>query len=137
MKRLDEILQRRNLIAQWYTQSLGGLANIMCPTIEEGVDMSWDGFVVRLSDRFTRDDRDEIIRGLHRHDIGAADYYQSIPTLPLFSKYCNDENRCPIAASISQRTLALPFYTTMTKREVDIVCQTLELMLNRGTFSES
>jgi len=137
MKRLEEILLRRDTIAQWYTQRLGGISDIMCPTIERGVEMSWDGFVVRLNDKYTRDDRDEIIRGLHRHEIGAADYFQSIPTLPLFSEYCNSETSCPVSASISERTIALPFYTSMTHREVSIVCQTLELMLTRGTFSDT
>ena len=136
MKRLQEILQRRDNVARWYTQRLGGIGDIMCPTIDAGVEMSWDGFVVRLSDRYTRDDRDEVIRGLHRHEIGAADYYQSIPSLPLFSEYSSEENLCPVSNSISQRTIALPFYTSMTKREIEIVCQTLELMLTRGTFSE-
>ena len=136
MKRLGEIMQRRNQVAQWYTQLLGGVSDIMCPTIERGVEMSWDGFVVRLSDRFTRDDRDELIRGLHRHEIGAADYFQSVPTLPPFSQRCGENNDCPVSQSISNRTVALPFFTTMTKREVEIVCQTLELMLARGTFSD-
>ncbi len=136
MKRLSEILERRDLVAQWYTRRLGGLANISCPTIEEGVAMSWDGYVVRLNDNYSREDRDEIIRGLHRHDIGAADFFQSIPTIPVFSKY-SVGNRCPVAESISQRTVALPFYTSMTQREVDIVSQTLELMLTRRSFSET
>jgi len=135
MNRIDEIMQCRNRVSQWYTQNLVGLSDIMCPTIECGVEMSWDGYVVRLSDRFSRDDRDEIIRGLHRHEIGAADYFQSIPTLPLFET-SNDNHECHVADSISMRTLALPFFTTMTKREVEIVCQTLELMLARGTFSD-
>ncbi len=136
MKRLEEILKRRDTIAQWYTQRLGGISDIMCPTIEHGVEMSWDGFVVRLSDKYSQVDRDEIIRGLHRHEIGAADYFQSIPTLPLFSEVCKSKTSCPVSISISQRTIALPFYTSMTQREVSIVCHTLELMLTRGTFSD-
>jgi perosamine synthetase len=136
MKRLSEIMRRRNQLAQWYTQLLGGVADIMCPTIEQGVEMSWDGFVVRLSDRFSREDRDELIRGLHRHEIGAADYFQSVPSLPPFSKTYS-ESCCSVSHSISNRTLALPFFTSMTRREVEIVCQTLELMLTRGTFSGS
>ena len=137
MKRIDEILEQRNQVAQWYTQLLGGIGDIMCPTIEEGVNMSWDGFVARLDDRFSQDDRDEIIRGLHRHDIGSADYFKSIPTLPIFTSCTKEHGECPVANSISKRTLALPFYTTMTKREVEIVTQTLELMLTRSTFSET
>jgi perosamine synthetase len=134
MKRLPEIMERRDLVAQWYTRRLGGLAELTCPTVDSGVEMSWDGFVVRLSDNFTKEERDEVIRGLHRHDIGAADFFQSIPTIPVFSKYSQDA-QCPVAESISQRTIALPFYTSMTQNEVDIVSQTLELMLTRGSFS--
>ena len=136
MKRMAEILERRAIIADWYTSLLCGLPDVMCPTIENGVEMSWDGYVIRLSDRFSQEDRDEVIRGLHRHDIGAADFYQAIPTLPPFKTFDNEENSCPVATSLSMRTVALPFYTTMSKREVEIVCQTLELMLTRGTFTD-
>jgi perosamine synthetase len=136
MKRIDEIMQRRNIVAQWYTQKLGGIADIMCPTIDDSVKMSWDGYVIRLDDRFSREDRDEVIRGLHRHEIGAADFFQSIPSIPLFKEFCQNESECPVASSVSKRTIALPFYTSMTRKEVDIVGQTLELMLARGTFSD-
>ena len=134
MNRLDEIMERRSEVSQWYTQRLGGVADIMCPTIDGGVEMSWDGFVIRLSDRFSREDRDEVIRGLHRHEIGAADYFQSVPTLPPILSKCTEVHPCPVAESISQRMIALPFYTLMTRREVDIVCQTLELMITRSTL---
>ena len=134
MNRLDEIMERRSEVSQWYIQRLGGVADIMCPTIDGGVEMSWDGFVIRLSDRFSRKDRDEVIRGLHRHEIGAADYFQSVPTLPPIQSKCTEVHPCPVAESISQRMIALPFYTLMTRREVDIVCQTLELMITRSTL---
>jgi perosamine synthetase len=137
MNRLKEIMERRSEVSQWYIQRLGGVADIMCPTIDKGVEMSWDGFVIRLSDRFSREDRDEVIRGLHRHEIGAADYFQSVPTLPPILHKCAEVHPCPVAASISQRMIALPFYTLMTRREVDIVCQTLELMITRSTLSDT
>ena len=137
MNRIDEIMERRSVVAQWYTQRLGGVGDIMCPTIETDVEMSWDGFVIRLSDRFSRNDRDEVIRGLHRHEIGAADFFQSVPAIPLIQSRCADVQSCPVANSISQRIIALPFYTLMTRREVDIVCQTLELMIARSTLTDT
>jgi perosamine synthetase len=136
MQRLSEIMGKRNRVAQWYTRRLGGIANISCPTVEDGVEMSWGSYVIRLSDNYSRDERDEVIKGLHRHDIGAADFYQSIPTIPLFAEYTNG-NSCPVSSSISQRTIALPFYTSMSKRDIDVVCQTLELMLTRNSFSNT
>jgi perosamine synthetase len=99
--------------------------------------MSWDGYVIRLSDKFEQEDRDQIIRGLHRHEIGAADYFRPVHTLPPVMNEVQLDSSCPVAESISARTLALPFFTSMTKREVEIVCQTLELMMTRSTFSEN
>ena len=136
MKRMNAILEKRAAIAEWYTERLCGVSEIMCPTIQPDVEMSWDGYVVRLGDRFSREERDEVIRGLHRHDIGAADFYQSIPTLPPFQSFNTKDNACPVAQSLGKRTVALPFYTTLTQRDVGIVCQTLELMLTRSTFSD-
>ncbi|MBC8203055.1 MAG: DegT/DnrJ/EryC1/StrS family aminotransferase [Planctomycetes bacterium] len=137
MKRMDGILERRSRVADWYTQKLGGNGDVMCPTFDpDQVRMSWDGYVIRLSDKYDQDDRDHIIRGLHRHEIGAADYFRPVHTLPPVKKAVKVETQCPVAESISSRTLALPFFTSMTIREVDIVCQTLELMMTRSTFAE-
>ena len=43
----------------------------------------------------------------------------------------------PVAESVSQRTIALPFFTRLTEREIDLICQTLELMMTRASFSRS
>ncbi len=67
-------MQRRSTVADWYTRRLGGVADVMCPTIDSDINMNWYGYVIRLSDRFGKENRDQIIRGLHRHDIGAADF---------------------------------------------------------------
>ena len=78
MKRIDEIMERRGRVADWYTQRLGGVGDVMCPTIDPQISMSWDGYVIRLNDQFEQEDRDHIIRGLHRHEIGAADYFRPV-----------------------------------------------------------
>ncbi len=138
MGRMDEIMKRRGQVSDWYTLKLGGNGDIMCPTFDpQKVHMSWDGYVIRLSDRFEQEDRDHIIRGLHRHEIGAADYFRPVHTLVPVKNAVQTKSQCPVAESISARTLALPFFTSMTKREVDIVCQTLELMMTRSTFAEN
>jgi perosamine synthetase len=138
MKRMDEIMDRRTRVADWYTRKLGGNGDVICPTFDpQQVRMSWDGYVIRLSDKIEQEDRDQIIRGLHRHEIGAADYFRPVHTLPPVMNEVQLDSSCPVAESISARTLALPFFTSMTKREVEIVCQTLELMMTRSTFSEN
>ena len=138
MRRLDELIEARQYVAEAYTRRLLGNSDLIVPTVEPETFMSWFVFVTRLSDRFTADDRDEIIAGLRRHDVGASNYFPPIPLMPHFRKlYGYEPGDFPAAESVSHRTLALPFFTRLTEREVDLVCQTLELMMTRAAFSRS
>jgi perosamine synthetase len=113
-----------------------GNPDIIVPTVEPTAFMSWFLFVVRLSDRFTANDRDEIIDGLRRHEVGASTYFPPIPLLPFYRRlYGYQPGDFPMAESVSQRTIALPFFTRLTPREIDLVCQTLELMMQRLSFA--
>jgi perosamine synthetase len=138
MRRLDQLLEARQRVAAAYTRRLMGNTDLILPTVEPDTFMSWFVYVVRLSDRFTEDDRDYIINGLRRHDVGASNYFPPIPLLPYFRRRCGHQpGDFPVAESVSHRTVALPFFTRLTDREVDLVCQTLELMMSRVTFARS
>ncbi|MEM7229222.1 MAG: DegT/DnrJ/EryC1/StrS family aminotransferase [Planctomycetota bacterium] len=138
MNRLHQLLEERQRVAEHYTRNLLGNADLLVPTVEPDTLMSWFVYVVRLSDRFTQDDRDEIIRGLQRHDVGASNYFPPIPLQPYYQRaYGYKPGDFPAAEFVSQRTLALPFFTRLTGREIDLICQTLELMMTRVTFSRS
>jgi perosamine synthetase len=136
MSRLDQILEERQRVAERYTNRLLGHSDLITPTIEPETSMSWFVYVVRLSDRFTADDRQMLIDGLRRHDIGAADYFPPVHLLaPYRELYGYAPGDFPAAESVAERTLALPFHTQMTARDIDLVCQTLELMITRVTFA--
>jgi len=138
ISRLDEIIERRQWIADQYTRRLGGHPDLILPTIERDVLMSWFVYVVRLSDRYVEEDRNEIIAGLRRHDVGANTYFPPIPMLPFYrDQFGFNPGDFPVAESVSQRTIALPFYNRITAREIDLVCQTLELMISRRSFARS
>ncbi len=138
MRRLDELIEARQRVAAAYTRRLMGNTDLILPTIEPDTFMSWFVYVVRLSDRFTADDRAFIIEGLHRHDVGAADYFPPIPMLPFYRRmFGYKPGDYPVAESVSQRTIALPFFNRLSDREVDLVCQTLELMMTRIAFARN
>ncbi|MFO0874478.1 MAG: DegT/DnrJ/EryC1/StrS aminotransferase family protein [Phycisphaerales bacterium] len=136
MRRLDETIRLRQLVADAYFRRLIDHADLILPTIAPETRMSWSVYVVRLSDRFTQQDRDEIIAGLRRHDIGACNYFPPAPLLPHFRKpFGFRPGDFPVTERVSQRTLALPFFTRLTEREQDLVCQTLTLMMKRMVFA--
>jgi len=132
MSRLDEIIERRNQVAQAYMERLIDHPRLILPTIDPGSTMSWFVFVVRLTSDYSGDDRDRVIAGLHNHDIGAAPYFPCIHLQPHYrEKYRYTRGDFPIAESVSQRTIALPFHGRLSDREIDLVVQTLELMISR------
>ncbi len=135
MRRLDELIDARQTIAEAYTRRLMGNPELIIPSVEPNTHMSWFVYVVRLSDHFTPDDRDEIIAGLRRHELGTSNYFPPIPLMNYYRrKYGFGVDDFPIAHSVGGRTIALPFFSRMTEREVDLVCQTLELMMTRVRF---
>ena len=138
MLRLDEIIEARQRVAEAYTRRLAGQCHIMLPTIDPGAQLSWFVYVVRLTDQFSEHERNEIIAGLRRHEIGASNYFPPIPHMPYYREtYGYRPGDFPVSESVSARTIALPFFNSLTDREVDLVSQTLEVMIERATFSRS
>lgn len=137
IQRLDELIAARQRVVDAYTRRLGGNTDLLLPTADSAIEMSWFVYVVRLSDQFSEDDRDAIIDGLRRHDVGASNYFPPIPLQPFYrSKYGFMPGRFPVAESVGSRCLALPLYPGLTDTDIDLVCQTLELMIRRVTFAE-
>ncbi|MGD9689545.1 MAG: DegT/DnrJ/EryC1/StrS family aminotransferase [Phycisphaerales bacterium] len=132
MRRFDRIIESRQRVANMYMQRLMTNPDLILPTILPDSTMSWFVFVVRLSAQYTRDERDRIIEGMRRHDVGAADYFPCIHLQPFYRDLLDHRpGEFPIAESVSARTIALPFFGGLTERQVDFVCQTLELMISR------
>ncbi len=137
-KRLDHILAKRQRVSDMYFQRLLGNSEVVLPTTLADTTQSWFVFVLRLATTYTRDERDRIIAGMRRHEVGAADYFPCIHLQPFYrERFGFKPGDFPIAESVSQRTIAVPFYNDLTEREVDFVVQTLELMLTRENIKRS
>lgn len=139
MKRLDDILEQRQRVARLYMERLlaSGGPDIILPTIDHHTFMSWFVFVVRLSDRFNEAERDRIIEGMHRHEVGAAPYFPCIHLQPFYRELGFKEGMFPVAESVSRRTIALPFFNRLTERDIDYVAQTLTLMMSRENLKRT
>ena len=136
MRRLDELLAKRTRVANMYMERLMGVSDVVLPNTDEGDVFSWFVFVVRLATGYSREERDRVIAGLRQHEIGAADYFPCIHLQPFYRELFGfAPGSFPISESVSARTIALPFFGSISEREVDLVAQTLELMLRRESLS--
>jgi len=131
MRRFGGIRERRADVAQRYLNRLMGHPDLVLPTVEPGVDMSWFVFVVRLTTDYSGEERNRILQGLRNHEIGCAAYFPCIHLQPPYRALGHAPGSMPIAESVSQRTIALPFHARLRPKEVDLVCQTLEVMIGR------
>jgi len=138
MRRLDEIIQKRQNVANAYFDRLGGSTHLVLPTVRAETSMSWFVFVVRLAPSYTIEERDRVIRGLRRQEIGTSDYFPCIHLQPFYQEeFGFRPGMFPIAESVSQRTFALPFYNDLSKHEIDHVAQVLEVMIGQENLSRA
>jgi perosamine synthetase len=136
MRRLDEIIAKRQRVAQMYVDRLGGHPHLVLPTVAPESEMSWFVYVVRLAPSYTGPERERIIRGLRANDIGAGDYFPCIHLQPFYqNKHGFKPGMFPIAESVSQRTIALPFFNELTVKQVDAVASTLEMLIKRENLT--
>jgi perosamine synthetase len=91
--------------------------------------------VVRLSDRFSSHERDEVLEGMRRHEIFATTGPVATPLLTRHGhRTGHDEGAFPVAERAAGRSIALPFHEGLSEPEIDLVCQTLDLMIKRTSF---
>ena len=134
--RLDEILTARRDAAGWYMQCLLDSKYIILPSLGEHEQASWFVFVVRLTDLFEAGDRDEVIRQLRRRGIGCNNYFPPIHLQPYMAeKFGYEPGMFPVAEYVSERTIALPFFSGITQQQVERVCKELHEVMESVLMS--
>jgi len=132
LQRLDEILANRRRVAQLYIERLMTNRYLILPTLEDDTHVSWFVFVVRLNDLFEPGDRDQIMLHLRAEGIGCNNYFPPIHLQPYVAeKFGHKAGDFPVCEYVAARTLALPFFGSLTERQIDRVCDTLEKVLEK------
>jgi perosamine synthetase len=137
MRRMDQILLERQRVADAYMRRLMSNPHLVLPTLLPETSMSWFVFVVRLATGYTTEERNRIIAGMRNHDVGAADYFPCIHLQPFYRELGYEPGMFPIAEAVSQRTIALPFYNSLTQHEIEMAVATLEVMISRENLSRA
>lgn len=126
LSRIEEIVGARARVANWYEEVLNEIEEVEAPYVAPNVRMSWFVYVVRLSEAFTQKDREHILQGLQGKGIGCRNYFAPIHLQPFYRKILGTkEGDFPVTEAIAARTIALPFYNKLSKREVEYVVESL------------
>ncbi len=121
MRRLEELLLKRDRVASWYTERLSEIPGVEVPVIEPSTTrMSWFVYVAR----FRREiDRGALARRLESRGVAVRPYFLPIHLQPYMQeRFGYREGDFPVTEDLGRRGLALPFSSVMTEEQVEEVC---------------
>ncbi|MEJ2637841.1 MAG: DegT/DnrJ/EryC1/StrS family aminotransferase, partial [Calditrichia bacterium] len=117
-------------VAAWYEAELNDVEEISLQKVPPNARKSWFVFVVKLTQKFNQSRRDQILDSLRKKGIACSDYFSPIHLQPFMRKsFGFKENDFPVTESVSARTIALPFYGSLTHEQVRYTTNTLKKLL--------
>ena len=134
VERLAEMLDARDNVAALYRERLTQLGaepageedhdDLVLPCENQGDERrSWFVFCVQLPPDA---DRDAVISSLAGQGIASKAYLPCIHLLPPYrERFGFKGGEFPVAEGVAERSLALPFFTSMSESQVDRVCTAL------------
>jgi dTDP-4-amino-4,6-dideoxygalactose transaminase len=124
IKRLDEMLVKRDRVAGWYSERLSEIPGIEMPVVApETTRMSWFVYVIRLAKEI---DRTALAKRLEARGVPIRPYFLPIHLQPyMVEKFGYREGDFPVTEDLGRRGVAVPFSGVMTEAQVDYVCEAL------------
>jgi len=133
MQRIKEIIKKRVKVADLYNKKLKNIEGLETPHIKPGNQLSWFVYVIKLADKFGGKKKDNIMAEMVKRGIQCGKYFQTIHLQPFYKKeFGYKEGSFPIAENISKRTIALPFHSNLSEKEIDFVVENLKKILSNA-----
>lgn len=129
LEKLGPMLARRDAVASLYEQALAGIEGLRLPAARRGEERrSWFVYAVSLP---KGTDRDATVARLAERGIASKAYLPCIHLFPHLREPGYRKGQFPVAEAASARSLALPFFTSMTESQVARVGEELAAALGQ------
>jgi len=115
LRRLDENNRKREQLAARYNDAFADLDFVETPTRRDYALPSWHLYVIKLPDRFARDD---MIRHLKEHNIAPGVHYYPINMHPYYREV---KAEVPTANTVWKRVLSLPMYPDLSSDQDRVI----------------
>ncbi len=119
-EKLDDCIERREVIAKSYLKQLKGIAHITLPAHNQ--EHVFRYFMIEIDknrDHFARElKKAGISIGLQYIPLHFMDYYKKKYSLRVFD--------FPVALGVYQKVMSLPVYSSLKDEEVDYICATIK-----------
>jgi perosamine synthetase len=133
VERMDELLEARASVARAYGERLAAIGapagegdadGLVLPCADRGDERrSWFVYVLQLPASV---DRTTVIDALAAEDIPSKAYLPAIHLMPPYrERFGFKGGEFPVAERVAERSLALPFFGSMSDEQVETVCTAL------------
>ena len=128
MQRIEELLAKREQVANWYNERLAKMHGIELYTVEaDTTRMAWFVYVIKFAPEI---DRDGTAKALKERGIPVRPYFAPIHLQPyMVERFGYRLGDFPVTEDLGTRGLAIPFSGVMTEAMVEQVCQAIGLVL--------
>jgi dTDP-4-amino-4,6-dideoxygalactose transaminase len=129
MKRINAIIQKRSEVANRYNPML---KCVETPIIKDYVSrMSWFINVIKLPKGTKKESRNKVMEYLESNGVHVRNYFEPVHLQRPYRELGWKEGMLPVTEEVSERTIALPFFTDMTKEQQEYVVSKVEEAISK------
>lgn len=131
LERIDELLAKRERVAEIYSETMADISEIDLPHEQLGLKRSWFAYVIQLRGTSPAARRNALMSALHERGIDCRPYFPAIHLQPYFQRIETiPHGALPNTEFAADRCLALPFFPSMSEQEVHEVCTAVREVLH-------
>lgn len=121
LRRLDELLAKRDAVAARYNALLGGVRSVRpLAAPRDGMRLSWFVYIIRLDPGI---DRNRLMHTLAERGIVSRPYFPPIHLQPFYrERFGFAPGMFPHAEAAGESLLALPFHGNLSDEDIEYVC---------------
>jgi dTDP-4-amino-4,6-dideoxygalactose transaminase len=128
MQRLDELVARRQVLADRYDVLLADLP-VLRPGRAAGAYSAWHLYCIQIDERQTNHSRRQVFETLRADGIGVNVHYIPVHTQPYYRGQGFKPGDFPLSEAYYKNAITIPLYATMSNAQQDEVVAALKRAL--------
>ena len=126
LAKCDVLREKRNRIAETYTDALSDSDAYSTPWVPSHVQHAWHLYVLRVNADTLSISRDEVIEELKKRGIGTSVHFIPVHTHPYYLENLGTFlGQCPNAERHFEGAISLPLFPDMTQEDTERVVEAL------------
>jgi perosamine synthetase len=117
--RIDELLEKKKQIFEWYKAYLSNVSNIKLNTQKDGYKNVYWMICMEIIE-YNEEKRENLIKKLKENAIDSRPFFYPISDMPMYERV-----NTPMTHKVYQRGINLPSYFDMTEEQVKYICDVL------------